>query len=1148
MRIRHAFLGPLLILVIVAVVPVLVLHGFAIQRELNLAKRQAELTLEADATTLASETSTVILRAKRMVAYVATRPEVEHLDGSRCTTAIDGIENVDPAFVAVLVLDAAGRPVCSSRKNADRKLPDTFADRDWFHQALGSTGFEMGTPRNGALVGRPILPMTQTVRDPDGKVRAVVVLSIDLVGLSQRWQAGVPTSDLEASLLNSEGLVLAHFPEPVGWIGQRYPDARPAAVGSGDERTPSRVVERARVPEVAWTVLVSRPAEPLYAIARQSRGEMVAVAVAVVALAVGVALTLAHRLASSLSDLSTTARAASAGRGTRADEHLPGMFRDVAIALNTMLAAREQAHERVEWLSAMHLALVRTNRAVMRLRDPQSLFEEICAICVDTTLACCAAVCLSIDGQIVRAAAAGEDIDQILGDGTGTRLAASPELIGLSLADDRRLVVSGKGKASGPEALGLFPIKRAGQPAGVLVVGTKDPAFFSEEMLQLFDEMAADLSFALDGIDQDASHLTAEREVALASSRLRTIIDALPVGVIVSAADDGTVVELNQTICGRYNVRREQALGKPFYGLPIGMEQEAWRALAARVREGEPLRAIELSVQASGGQCLELLVNAEPIEFSGQSCMLTATVDITKLKVAERTLARREQQLSSVVDYATDAIITVDATSVITVFNRAAARMFGLNAGDAVGMTLGEFANLKIGTGLRERLNLFVREDGESGSAVSIPEAIGLAADGSEFPIEATLMHVGDVQSAERLHIAVLRDVTAAVFSEQARQARLAAEEANRAKTQFLARVSHELRTPLNAVLGFSRLLQESSLTDKGADYAGHIVSAGRHLLELINDMLDISRIEAGGLRLDLRPVSTTSVLDEAVSMTQALAREHEVAVHPFYASSPTAVVRADSQRLRQVAVNLLSNAIKYNRPGGHVRLMLSLRERFAVIVVEDNGMGMSAEQLTHLFEPFNRLGRDRTQIEGTGIGMALTRQLVALMGGSIEVSSKPGLGTRVEISLARSEEPAEFAPAPRPGERSLDGLSGLVLYIEDNPVNAILLQQYFQRFPQLRVVVAECGADGIQLAETLRPDLVLLDMQLPDMDGTEVLETFNRRLPKLAKRTLALSASAMQEDVDRALAAGAAGYLTKPFDFEHLIAVVDETLASARD
>lgn len=405
--------------------------------------------------------------------------------------------------------------------------------------------------------------------------------------------------------------------------------------------------------------------------------------------------------------------------------------------------------------------------------------------------------------------------------------------------------------------------------------------------------------------------------------------------------------------------------------------------------------------------------------------------------------------------------------------------------------------------------------------------------------------------------IGVNWDVTDSRTAEAVRQEREIALRESQAKSKFLARMSHELRTPLNGVLGFAQLLlAEDDGTDPAA--AGRrrrveqIRAAGEHLLSLINDVLDLSSLEGGEMRITLQPVALAPLVAATIPLLEAPMRARGITLD----TGPLDVVAlADATRLRQVLLNLLSNAVKYNRDGGRIRLEAARTTTGVLVRVADTGRGMNDEQLRHLFEPFNRLGIEREGIEGTGIGLAIVKALVERMGGSVHVDSTPGAGSVFELRLADAAlEPAQEpplqpagAPAPAaPAAGAAGPLRGQLLYVEDNPVNALIIQELVARRADLALHVAPDGASGVRLARDLLPDLVLLDMHLPDFDGHEVLRRL-RADPATAKiPVIALSANAMPDAIERALRAGMADYWTKPLDFGAFLASLDTLFGPA--
>ncbi len=421
--------------------------------------------------------------------------------------------------------------------------------------------------------------------------------------------------------------------------------------------------------------------------------------------------------------------------------------------------------------------------------------------------------------------------------------------------------------------------------------------------------------------------------------------------------------------------------------------------------------------------------------------------------------------------------------------------------------------------------------------------------DGSWRWLASRSAAVHDESGRMTRRVGVNWDVTESKSAEMARQQAALAEREIQAKSQFLSRMSHELRTPLNAVLGFTQLLQieaRQSGQRHQLTKLEHIRDAGDHLLSLINDVLDLSGLEAGEVRLALRPVDLGALVRQSLPLLHSLAAQHGVTLETGVAEG---VAHADPTRLRQVVINLLSNAIKYNRRGGSVFVEARASGAEATLEVRDTGRGLNADQIAALFEPFNRFGVESEGIEGTGIGLTIVKSLVDGMGGRIAVESEPGRGTvfRVTLPSAKTAE-AQASEAERVAARvrvpplpeSRPQRCGTILYIEDNQVNVLLVEELVKGVGRLEIVSESNGADGVARAQALCPDLVLIDLQLPDFDGYEVLRRLRDDPRTCAIPCVALSANAMQEDIERGLASGFVDYWTKPIDFAVFLAALN--------
>jgi signal transduction histidine kinase/ActR/RegA family two-component response regulator len=385
--------------------------------------------------------------------------------------------------------------------------------------------------------------------------------------------------------------------------------------------------------------------------------------------------------------------------------------------------------------------------------------------------------------------------------------------------------------------------------------------------------------------------------------------------------------------------------------------------------------------------------------------------------------------------------------------------------------------------------------------------------------------------------------------SQELQRANKALRAAGEAKNEFLSRVSHELRTPLTAIMGFGELLGMAELDSQKARWVSMIRRASDHLLGLVNDVLDISRIESGQFSISPEPVPVRPLLDEAFDLMRPLAERHEVELVPPPSLAGVGYVIADSQRLKQVVINLLSNAIKYNRPGGTARVSVTPAAEDRIrISVADTGPGIDEAALPRLFVPFDRLGAAGTGIEGTGLGLSLSRNLVEAMGGTLGVRSALGAGSTFWVDLASGEAGAVDRPLADDslvsGVRTYQRERSL-LYIEDTVANVRLIEDVLERRPSVRLMPAMLGGLGIELAHEHRPDLILLDLHLPDLGGEEVLARLRADQATRDIPVVVLSADATRRHLDEVMSLGARTYLTKPIGVRRLLEVLDEHLAA---
>ncbi len=525
---------------------------------------------------------------------------------------------------------------------------------------------------------------------------------------------------------------------------------------------------------------------------------------------------------------------------------------------------------------------------------------------------------------------------------------------------------------------------------------------------------------------------------------------------------------------------------------------------------------------------------------NGAMTGLAGTVqDITELKQAEQDLMLFRQIFES----AEQGIGVTDATGHLLYSNQAHDRIHGYSHQEIFG----------------KHFTMFFSDETLTWATDAIMEAVGqgkgwhgllpvLQPDGTEVMTKANVGFVPGDDGTPQYLFNIMSDYTEELRrQQQLAEAKEAAERASQAKSEFLSSMSHELRTPMNAILGFAQILEyDDELGEEQHDSVYEIIKAGRHLLELINEVLDLAKIEAGSISLSLESVSLAELVDESLSLIAPVAQGK--GIHISHDDMGELQLRCDRTRFKQVLINLLSNAIKYNREGGSVQVELTtVGDEMVRITVADTGMGIPADNFDMLFQPFNRLSAEHSEIEGTGIGLSITRNLVEMMGGTIGVESERNVGSRFWVELPRaslSPESAVELDVRNDVGYSAEPQQHTLLYIEDNPSNLKLVSQILAKRQHIRLITAHEAEIGLELAAAHRPELILLDINMPRMDGYQTLAVLqsDQRLQEIP--VVALTANALPRDSERALAAGFSDYLTKPLDVAVFLAVIDRYLS----
>ncbi|MBB4638016.1 PAS domain S-box protein [Longimicrobium terrae] len=518
--------------------------------------------------------------------------------------------------------------------------------------------------------------------------------------------------------------------------------------------------------------------------------------------------------------------------------------------------------------------------------------------------------------------------------------------------------------------------------------------------------------------------------------------------------------------------------------------------------------------------------------------------DVTERHEAAEALRKSEEHFRALTENASDLITVLSAEGTYLYQSPSVLRLLGFTPADMLGVTPFGFMHPDDVEAARESLR---RMAGEPGTSHTVQIRFRHA-DGAWRVLESvgrTLLP----DSADEGIVVISRDVTERRRTEEAlRAATEAAERANRAKSEFLSRMSHELRTPMNSILGFAQLLGRAELPSNDQKSVQHILKAGRHLLNLINEVLEIARIEAGRHNLSLEPVRVTPLVEEALGLVRPMAAQWGVVLE--HGPAPRdAFVRADRQRLAQVLLNLLSNAIKYNRPGGRVRLWCEpSADGHLVIRVEDEGRGIPAENAEQLFTPFARLGAESTGVEGTGLGLALSQRLTEAMGGALTLERSSDEGSVFRVELGGASDPLDALDgAEAGGSRAVPAGHGTatLLYVEDNLANLSLVETILLSRPGWRTLPALQGQIGVELAREHRPDLILLDLHLPDIPGEEVLRRLRSDGRTAGIPIVVISADATRATAERLRALGADAYLSKPIDVDEFLETVERFLAA---
>jgi PAS domain S-box-containing protein len=639
-----------------------------------------------------------------------------------------------------------------------------------------------------------------------------------------------------------------------------------------------------------------------------------------------------------------------------------------------------------------------------------------------------------------------------------------------------------------------------------------------------------------------------------AERKFRALLEAAPDAIVI-VDHLGTIQIVNAKTEELFGYGREELFGKPVDILVPKRFQAQHQVHRSGYMQRPKARAMGSDLDLRGlrrdGSEFPVEISLSPLETEDGMLVISAIRDVSERKRTESAARLASDRLLSAVESIHGMLSLYDNEEKLVLCNSAFRELFGRNsAGSLTGKSHSEI--------LRSAVDTQLFDLGEEPGEAFFKRCLGY----HRNPVGALELRTSDGRNLRATSrrtleggvVSTIWDVTADVEHEsELRLARAQAEAASAAKSEFLASMSHELRTPLNSILGFAQLLQrdkKAPLTEKQLDRLEHVLRGGEHLLRLIDDILDLSRIEAGRVSVSNEPVGLEEVLNEVKATLDPMAARAGIRLTLAALPANLPRVMADRTRFAQILINFGSNALKYGKPGGSAEFSVELLgDGFTRVSITDDGIGIPIDQQDKIFQPFHRAGQETGPIQGTGIGLAITRRLAALMGARVAFESTPGQGSRFWIDLPIHAEHTGASRTPIP-ERTLgsvlssEGKQRSIIYVEDNPSNIEFMRELVAELERVNLVTVPTAEVGVELVRDRRPDLVIMDINLPGMSGYEATRLLKSWPETRDIPVIALTAAAMSGDRKRFSDAGFYRYLTKPVRVAELMEVLEELLA----